>query len=144
MKSYYKSKRVEHKSIYVIYKIEISTICRNNSGAQMYTDYKEFGKRIAKRRRQLGLSQTKVNEMAGLSDKYLSNIERAVSIPSIDVLMKICAVLKTTPDELLLGTEKSGNIGNVGRIAAMKTEALPREKQLLALSLLDWLNEQKI
>ncbi|MBQ9482790.1 MAG: helix-turn-helix transcriptional regulator [Ruminiclostridium sp.] len=110
----------------------------------MYTDYKEFGKRIAKRRRQLGLSQTKVNEMAGLSDKYLSNIERAVSIPSIDVLMKICAVLKTTPDELLLGTEKSGNIGNVGRIAAMKTEALPREKQLLALSLLDLLNEQKI
>lgn len=110
----------------------------------MYTDYKELGKRIAKRRKQLGLSQTKVNEMAGLSDKYLSNIERAVSVPSIDVLMKLCAVLKTTPDELLLGTESAGNIGNVGRIAAIKTESLPREKQLLALSLLDWLGEQKI
>ena len=110
----------------------------------MYTDYKELGRRIAKRRKQLGLTQSKVNEMAGLSDKYLSNIERAVSIPSIDVLMKLCAVLKATPDELLLGTERSANIGNVGRIAAMKVEGLPREKQLLALSLLDWLNEQKI
>ena len=110
----------------------------------MYTDYKELGKRISRRRKQLGLKQAQVNEMAGLSEKYLSNIERAVSIPSIDVLMKLCAVLKTTPDELLLGSESAGNIGNVGRIAAMKVESLPREKQLLALSLLDWLNEQKL
>ena len=110
----------------------------------MYTDYKELGRRIASRRRQLGLKQSQVNEMAGLSDKYLSSIERAVSVPSIDVLMKICAVLRITPDELLLGTESAGNIGNVGRIAAMKIEKLPREKQLLALSLLDWLNEQKL
>ena len=110
----------------------------------MYTDYKELGKRIAKRREQLGLKQSEVNEMAGLSDKYLSNIERAVSIPSIDVLMKLCAVLKTTPDELLLGTESAGKIGNVGRIAAMKVEGMSREKQLLALSMLDWIREQKI
>ena len=110
----------------------------------MYTDYKELGKRIAKRRRELGLKQSQVNEMAGLSDKYLSNIERAVSIPSIDVLMKLCAVLKTTPDALLLGAQNSASIGNVGRIAAMKIDAMPREKQLMALSLLDWINEQKI
>lgn len=110
----------------------------------MYTDYKELGKRIARRRKQLGLKQSQVNEMAGLSDKYLSNIERAVSIPSIDVLMKLCAVLKTTPDELLLGTQNAGSIGNVGRIAAMKVDGMPREKQLLALSMLDWIKEQKI
>ena len=110
----------------------------------MYTDYKELGRRISSRRRKLGLTQAQVNEMAGLSDKYLSNIERAVSVPSIDVLMKLCAVLKTTPDELLLGTESKGSIGNVGRIAAMKVEKLPREKQLLALSLLDWLSEQRL
>ena len=110
----------------------------------MFTDYKLLGKRIAKRRKELGLTQSKVNEMAGLSDKYLSSIERAVSIPSIDVLMKLCAVLRTTPDTLLLGTESSGSIGNIGRIAAMKMENMPREKQLLALSLLDWIAEQKL
>ncbi|MBO6302179.1 MAG: helix-turn-helix transcriptional regulator [Ruminiclostridium sp.] len=110
----------------------------------MYTDYKELGRRIARRRKQLGLTQSKVNEMAGLSDKYLSNIERAVSVPSIDVIMKLCAVLKTTPDELLLGAVSGEGIGNIGRVAAMKVEALSREKQLLALSLLDWISEQKI
>ena len=70
----------------------------------MYVDYKEVGRRIASRRKELGLKQNKVNEMAGLSDKYLSNIETARSIPSIDVLMKICNSLDTTPDYLLIGT----------------------------------------
>ena len=110
----------------------------------MYVDYKELGKRIAARRKELKLKQSEVNEMAGLSDKYLSNIERAVSVPSIDVLMKLCAVLKTTPDKLLLGTENINGVGNVGRVAAMKVDNMPRGQQMLALSLLDWIKEQKL
>ena len=43
----------------------------------MYTDFKEIGRRIAARRKELGLRQGYVNEDAGLSDKYLSNIENA-------------------------------------------------------------------
>ena len=40
----------------------------------MQTDYTVIGKRLAARRKELGLKQSQVNEMAGLSDKYLSNI----------------------------------------------------------------------
>ncbi len=90
------------------------------------------------------MTQTEVNEKAGLSEKYLSNIERAVSVPSIDVLMRICVVLKTTPDKLLLGIENVEHIGNVGRVAAMKIDGMTRGQQMLALSLLDWIAEQKI
>ena len=54
----------------------------------MYVDYKDLGKRIAKRRRELGLKQYQVSERAGLSDKYISCIETAKSIPSIDVLVR--------------------------------------------------------
>ena len=110
----------------------------------MYTDYKELGKRIQKRRKELKMKQSEVNELAGLSEKYLSNIERAVSIPSIDVLMRICAVLKTTPDALLIGAENMENVGNVGRIAALKVNNMTRGQQMLALSILDWIAEQKI
>jgi len=110
----------------------------------MYVDYKELGKRIAARRRELKLKQSEVNEKAGLSDKYLSNIERAVSVPSIDVLMRLCAVLKTTPDKLLLGTENINEVGNVGRVAALKVDNMNRAQQMLALSLLDWIKEQKL
>ena len=50
----------------------------------MDLDYKEIGKRIARRRKELGLKQSEVEERADLSQKYLSNIERSISIPSIE------------------------------------------------------------
>ena len=55
----------------------------------MYVDYIEVGKRIAARRRELGMKQWQAEQKAGLCDKYLSNIERATTILSVDVLMKL-------------------------------------------------------
>lgn len=54
----------------------------------MTLDYSLIGKRIARRRKQLGLKQSEVEERAGIGDKYLSNIERAISIPSTEVIMR--------------------------------------------------------
>ena len=70
----------------------------------MTLDYGEIGKRIARRRKELGLKQSEVEEKADLSYKYLSNIERSVSIPSLEVIMRLAAALDTTPDEFLVGT----------------------------------------
>ena len=53
----------------------------------MELDYSEIGKRIARRRKELGLRQVQVCEKAGINDKYLSCIERATSIPSLEVVM---------------------------------------------------------
>ena len=39
----------------------------------MVLDYKEIGKRIARRRRQLGLTQAQVSEMVDISDPYMSS-----------------------------------------------------------------------
>ena len=70
----------------------------------MELDYTEIGKRIARRRKELGLRQVQVCEKAGINDKYLSCIERATSIPSLEVLMKLAIALETTPDEFLAGS----------------------------------------
>lgn len=70
----------------------------------MEINYEEIGKRIARRRKELGLKQSEVEEKADLSQKYLSNIERSISIPSIEVIMRIALALDTTPDEFLVGT----------------------------------------
>ena len=48
----------------------------------MELDYQEIGRRIAKRRRELGYKQAQVEELAGIGYKYLSSIERGISIPS--------------------------------------------------------------
>lgn len=69
----------------------------------MKADYHEIGQRIAKRRKSLGLTQAEVEEMAGLGYKYLSNIERGISIPSVEVIIRLAFVMDTTPDSFLLG-----------------------------------------
>ena len=63
----------------------------------MELDYSEIGKRIARRRKELGLKQAEVCERAGINDKYLSCIERATSIPSLEVVMRLALALDTTP-----------------------------------------------
>ena len=50
----------------------------------MTIDYTEIGKRIARRRKALGLKQSEVEEKAGLGQKYLSNIERSISIGTLN------------------------------------------------------------
>lgn len=104
---------------------------------KMYVDYKTLGKRIAKRRRELGLKQYQVSERAGLSDKYISCIETAKSIPSIDVLVKICDALETTPDSLLLGAVSDTCGETYERQLIAKLSGLDGKARTLAIEMLD-------
>lgn len=70
----------------------------------MEIDYKQLGKRIAKRRKVLNLTQDDVAAATDLSNNHISNIENNHSIPSIETLMKVCETLDTTPDYFLLGS----------------------------------------
>lgn len=114
-----------------------------------YMEYSEIGNRIATKRRHLRMTQYEVEQKAGLSRKYLSNIEHGRSIPSIDVLMQIADVLHMTPNELLLGAVSR----NISKPEAEQVEEeilvenirkLPSNKQAMAKNFLDWLEEQKL
>lgn len=76
----------------------------------MTIDFTLLGKRIARRRRDLGLRQNEVAERADLSNNYLSNIETGRSIPSLNTFAQLCEVLDATPDFFLLGTMKANNL----------------------------------
>ena len=107
----------------------------------MHVDYKLLGQRIAKRRKQLNLTQAQVTEKAELSDKYLSNIETARTIPSIDCIMRICSVLSVTPDYLLVGTfVTEGNIEFLSQITD-RGKTLSEDKLKLLESFMEWLLE---
>lgn len=110
----------------------------------MFVDYKELGRRIAVRRKELGMKQAQVNEAAGLSDKYLSNIERATSVLSVDVLMRLCEVLETSPDYLLLGAVSEIKESDLQRAVAIKASKMTSEQLKLALSLMDWIVAEKL
>ena len=108
----------------------------------MKLDYHLIGVRIANRRKQLKLTQAVVAERAEINDQYLSNIERAVSIPSTEVIMRLAVALDTTPDEFLVGTARQENDQWKNVAQLLRTM---NEKQLtLAESLLKWLQEQEL
>ena len=76
----------------------------------MNIDYKEVGRRMSKRRKELGLKQYQVCEMIDVNYKYISNLETGRSAPSLDVIMRLCEALQTTPDYLLLGSDKGETV----------------------------------
>ena len=108
----------------------------------MTLDYSEIGKRISRRRKQLGLKQSEVEEKADLSYKYLSNIERGVSIPSLEVLMRLSLALDTTPDEFLVGTIRDKNSEYDNLIEVIRT--FDTKKISLTQSFFNWLIEQDL
>ena len=60
-----------------------------------------IGKRISNARKATGLTQAKLSEKIGISEKYLSRIECGKQVPSIAVVAKICEVLCISADRLL-------------------------------------------
>lgn len=103
----------------------------------MELDYSEIGRRIAHRRKELGLRQVQVCERAGINDKYLSCIERATSIPSLEVVMKLALALETTPDEFLTGAVRHEN--NQWKDVAELMRGMNEQQLSIAKSFLTWL-----
>lgn len=108
----------------------------------MELDYSEIGRRIARRRKELGLRQVTVCERAGINDKYLSCIERATSIPSLEVVMKLALALDTTPDEFLTGSIRYKD--DEWRDVAELMRNMSSGQLSLAKSFLTWLSEQEL
>ena len=108
----------------------------------MELDYSEIGRRIAKRRKELGLRQVQVCERADINDKYLSCIERATSIPSLEVIMRLAIALDTTPDAFLMGSIRYE--GDQWRDIAEMMRNMSPGQLTLAKSFLMWLSEQTL
>lgn len=108
----------------------------------MTLDYTEIGKRIARRRKELGLKQSEVEEKEDLGYKYLSNIERSISIPSVEVIMRLAVALDTTPDEFLIGTLSHDN--QEWKNISEMLRPMNAKQLSLAKSFLTWLSNQSL
>lgn len=65
-------------------------------------NYKLIGKRLRAIRKKRKLTQEEVAELANLSAQHISGIERGSAPVSLPALVRLCNVLKTTPDGVLL------------------------------------------
>lgn len=107
----------------------------------MKLDYTLIGKNIARKRKELHLTQEKLSEMVDISNTFMSNIERGRSIPSTEVVMRLAYALETTPDEFLIGSASchDENWRNVAELLRPMDEG----QLAMARSFLTWLGEQK-
>jgi transcriptional regulator with XRE-family HTH domain len=66
-----------------------------------------IGNRIRKAREDRGITQEILAESMEVSNAYISKIERGRTPVNLDNLDKICAVLETSPEYILHGTNTS-------------------------------------
>lgn len=73
-------------------------------------DFKEMGRRIQKRRKEMKLTQEDLSSLTGISVSMISSAERGSRHFSIDAFVAVCEVLKATPDYFLLGSLHAYNL----------------------------------
>ncbi len=107
----------------------------------MLLDYKQIGKNLARRRKELKLKQAEVCERAEINDKYLSCIETARSIPSLEVFLRLCTALESTPDQILLGSVRQTEYTEDDASVLKKFAALSPDNKRLTLAFMDMLSD---
>lgn len=64
-------------------------------------DFATIGNKLFSFRKRAGMTQAEVAEAAGISDRTYADIERGAVNMRVETLLRICTVLKITPNEIL-------------------------------------------
>lgn len=60
-----------------------------------------FGNNVRKKRRELGMTSTRLADMTSLDASTISRYENGNTPPSFRVMMRICNALQCTPNDLI-------------------------------------------
>ena len=71
----------------------------------LVTDLKKIGNRLYEIRTKKLMSRAEVAEMANLSDRTYADIERGSVNMRIETVLKICAALDITPDDIFVAED---------------------------------------
>ena len=66
-----------------------------------------IGRVLRHKREELGISQEKLAELAGVDRSYVSILERGLKSPTVETLERICTALETLPERVLEDARKS-------------------------------------
>lgn len=68
----------------------------------LFGDMREIGNKLLSIRKHAGMTQSEVAEAAGLSMRTYADIERGSVNMRVETILRICAALHVTPDEILI------------------------------------------
>lgn len=63
-------------------------------------DFNKIGNKLHFYRKQAGMTQSEVAEMAGLCDRTYADIERGTVNMRMETVLRICRALQITPDDI--------------------------------------------
>lgn len=99
-----------------------------------------FGQRLARLRKERGITQVELAEHVEITQPVISSYERDFTRPSIDTIVRLAKVLKLSTDELLLGQKTQKAEPTVSRKIlkrVIKIQGLPRRDQDALLRTID-------
>ena len=103
-----------------------------------YMDNVAVGNRIREQRKKMGYTQTKIQQLTGISSGNLSSIENGAVAPSASALYELSRVLNCSIDYLLTGNSSNINNSNSLILKELELELIKRFR------LLDALNQEEI
>ena len=98
-------------------------------------DLRVIGQKLLYYRKAAGLTQEELAEAAGLSPRAYADIERGSVSARLDSLLKICAALHITPNDVL--TEAAPDAEQLREELIEKIKTGPAKEQEPALKILD-------
>ena len=90
-----------------------------------------MGDRVKELRKKKRLTQEQFAEKIGVSVQYVSEIERGISMPSMQVFVKILEVLDASADYLLRDMVSTGNLYGDKQIATKLERLAPNQRRTL-------------
>ena len=84
-------------------------------------DLRVIGQKLLYYRRATGMTQEELAEAAGLSPRAYADIERGSVSARLDSLLRICAALRITPDDILTADAPDAERLREDLIAKIKT-----------------------
>ena len=90
-----------------------------------------MGDRVKDLRKKKRLTQEQFAEKIGVSVQYVSEIERGISMPSMQVFVKILEVLDASADYLLRDMISTGNLYGDKQIATKLERLAPNQRRTL-------------
>jgi transcriptional regulator with XRE-family HTH domain len=104
------------------------------------TFYQRLGRRIAERRKALGLTQTDLAQQLGVAQQTMAHYEGGTARIAVAMLPTVSRVLGVAIEELL--SEEKRSSGKRGRAAKLQQQIellnrLPRAKQRFVIEMID-------
>ena len=100
----------------------------------LISDLQVIGSKLLNYRKQKGMTQADVAELAEISDRTYADIERGCTNMRVETLIRICQALNITPNEVLVD-ENQPLLNKQTTLLEQLNSCKPKEKEI-ALSLL--------